>query len=199
VVSVPFLTLSDLVPLPEGSGYGIDEVRERGRSRSRFGGSIVHSTCFVFPPVVLIKLKARFVLVMVRVTDTVFAELHVSLELTYLGGRYGVIVRVRPVFEGSVIVFTDIATSVTVDTMVFAKISLYLSEICTFDNCIGIVFSDGGSRSHCLLRFDDIEHPLSIIQQDRPNTGSHPTVGNRTKISRGSVHGRYQVDSCCPD
>lgn len=91
------------------------------------------------------------------------------------------IVRVRPVFEGSVIVFTDVATSVIVDTMVFAKISLYLTEICTFDNCIGIVFSDGGSRSHCLLRFDDIEHPLSIIQQDRPDTGSHPTVGNRTR------------------
>ena len=43
------------------------------------------------------------------------------------------IVRVRPVFEGSVIVFTDVATSVTVDTMVFARISLYLSENCTFD------------------------------------------------------------------
>lgn len=86
MLSVPFLTLSDRVPLPEGSGYGIEEVRERGRSRSRLGGSIVHSTCFVFLPVVLIKLKARFVLVMVRVTDTVLAELHVSLELTYLEG-----------------------------------------------------------------------------------------------------------------
>ena len=65
------------MPFPEGYGNRAEEVRERGRSRSRLGCSVVHSTYFVLVPVVLKMLKARFVFVNVRVTETVFAELNV--------------------------------------------------------------------------------------------------------------------------
>jgi hypothetical protein len=72
---VLFFSFSERVPFPEGYGNGAEEIRERGRSRSRLGCSVVHSAYFVLVPVVLKMLKARFVFVNVRVTETVFAEL----------------------------------------------------------------------------------------------------------------------------
>jgi hypothetical protein len=95
-------------------------------------------------------------------------------------GEYGVTVRVRPVFEGSVTVLTEMAVSVTVDTIVFARVRLGLVQGCTFDKWIGVCFDDGGSRRHCLLRFNNIEYSLSIFQQNRPDTSTHPAVRNRT-------------------
>jgi hypothetical protein len=95
-------------------------------------------------------------------------------------GEYGVTVRVRPVFEGSVTVLIEMAVSVTVDTIVFARVSLDLVQGCTLDICIGFCFNDCGSRGHCLLRFNNIEYSLSIRQQNRPDTSTHPAVRNRT-------------------